>query len=224
MKTIKSYLFNHFETLFTLTFATIICIFLLALRLKITHSFFLIFLVWNLFLAAIPYFISSYLGLKRNLPKVLQATLVLLWLLFLPNAPYIVTDLVHLSHTEAIYKGFDAIIISLFAISGLLFYCISLQQMLNSYTKQWKSWKVRLTKWVIPFLSAFGIYLGRFLRWNSWDILQNPLGLLADVTAPFIEPNTHQLAWVVTLSLGFGLYGVFYMFRKFQKKKEIIAL
>ncbi len=219
MKLIKTYIFQHFESLFTLFFASVSCIFLLAIRLKITHSFFLIFLVWNLFLAAIPYFISSYVASKKKIHPVIKGGLALLWLLFLPNAPYIVTDLIHLTHTEAIYKLFDAVIISLFALSGLLFYCISLQQMIVAYTSNWKQWKLNLIRWTIPFLCAFGIYLGRFLRWNSWDILQNPFGLLEDIMAPIVAPASHPTAWITTLGFGFGLYGVFVIFIKFQKNK-----
>lgn len=219
MKPIKNYIFRHFETLFTLFFATVSCIFLLAIRLKLTHSFFLIFLVWNLFLAAIPYFISSYLVAKENAPWGIRNGLLFLWLLFLPNAPYIVTDLIHLTHAEATYKLFDAVIISLFALSGLLFYCVSLQQIISIYSNKWKLWKVTVFKWTIPFLCAFGIYLGRFLRWNSWDILQNPFGLFGDITAPILSPSEHPIAWITTLGFGFGLYGVFTIFLKFQKKE-----
>jgi len=220
MQQIKSYLFQHFETIFTLCLATVSCIFLLAIRLKITHSFFLLFLVWNLFLAAIPYLISSFLKARRQTPRIIQIGLVVLWLLFLPNAPYIVTDLIHLTHSEAIFKFFDAIIISLFAISGLLFYCVSLQQILSTYSAGWKGWKINVLKCVIPFLCAFGIYLGRFLRWNSWDIIKNPQGLVEDIIAPIITPEAHPVAWITTFGFGFGLYVVFYIFRKFQKKKS----
>ncbi len=220
MKPIKTYIFQHFETLFTLLFATITCIFFLAVRLKLTQSFFLIFLVWNLFLAAIPYFISSYLVAKENGPWIIRNGLLVVWLLFLPNAPYIVTDLIHVTHAEASYKLFDAIIISLFALSGLLFYCVSLNQILSIYTQKWKKWKMTFFKWAIPFLCAFGIYLGRILRWNSWDILQNPFNLLEDIIAPFIAPANHPVAWITTLGFGFGLYGLFKMFREFQKEKR----
>ena len=220
MKQIKTYIFKNFESLFTLFFATVGCIFLLAVRLKLTHSYFLIFLVWNLFLAAIPYFISSYLTVKENATWILRNGLLLVWLLFLPNAPYIVTDLIHVTHAEASYKLFDATIISLFALSGLLFYCISLQQIISIYSSKWKQWKVTLLKWAIPFLCAFGIYLGRFLRWNSWDILQNPQGLLDDIIAPIMAPAGHPLAWITTLSFGFGLYGLYWVSIKFQKKKR----
>ncbi|EDM43364.1 hypothetical protein SCB49_01377 [unidentified eubacterium SCB49] len=218
MKLIKAYIFQHFETLFTLFFATVSCMFLLAIRLKITQSFFLIFLVWNLFLAAIPYFISSFLTAKKT-SRFVKNGLPLLWLLFLPNAPYIITDLIHLTHAQSYNKFFDAILIGFFALSGLLFYCVSLQQILAMFQQNWKPWKLVFLKWSIPFLCAFGIYLGRFLRWNSWDILQNPMGLLKDIITPFISPFEHPVAWLTTLSFGFGLYAVFFVFRKFQKQK-----
>jgi len=100
------------------------------------------------------------------------------------------------THAEASYKLFDAIIISLFAGSGLLFYVISLKQMVTMYALKWKRWKVMLFQWAIRFLCAFGIYLGRFLHWNSWDILQNPMGLLKDSIAPILALPAYPVAWL----------------------------
>ena len=217
MQKIKSYIFQHFEVLFTLFFATVTCIFLLAIRLKLTHSYFLIFLVWNLFLAAIPYFISSFLVSKTKIHPILSGGLALLWLLFLPNAPYIVTDLIHLTHTEATYKLFDAIIISLFALSGLLFYSISLQQMVSKYAMKWKRWKVRLLTWAVPFLCAFGIYLGRFLRWNSWDFFRNPSQLLEDSFELISTSENVILVWLFIVLFGFFLMICYYFYNNLFK-------
>ncbi|WP_366140809.1 DUF1361 domain-containing protein [uncultured Algibacter sp.] len=96
MNTIKQLLVNRFKIFSLLTVGMAFSLFLLMIRMKLTHSFFLLFLVWNLFLAVIPFAISSYL---ISLPKLHKFKFILcfgIWLLFLPNAPYIITDLLHL--------------------------------------------------------------------------------------------------------------------------------
>jgi uncharacterized membrane protein len=98
------------------------------------------------------------------------------------------------THVEASYKLFDAIIINLFAGSGLLFYVISLKQITTMYALKWKRRKVMFLQWAIRFLCALGIYLSRFLHWNSWDILQNPMGLLKDSIAPILALPAYPVA------------------------------
>ena len=71
---------------------------IIAFRIQKTGSIGYVFLIWNLFLATIPYVITQCL---RQLKWAKQSKISLLfifgiWLLFLPNAPYIITDLIHL--------------------------------------------------------------------------------------------------------------------------------
>jgi uncharacterized membrane protein len=194
-------------------------LFLLMVRLKLTHSFFYLFLAWNLFLAVIPYAISVLLTSRPKTSKFTLGCGLFLWLLFLPNAPYIVTDFIHLQHSEAIIS-YDIIMISCFAISGLYFYVISLQKMRQALAPITSEGFRKLLFFVIPFLVGFGIYLGRFLRWNSWDILQQPDALLKDIVSQFLYPKEHVLTWIITLGFGFVLLILDLLLERFRKKSR----
>ncbi|SFU64339.1 Uncharacterized membrane protein [Pustulibacterium marinum] len=192
---------------------------LLLIRVKQSQSVFLLFLIWNLFLAYVPLIISNvitYFKLKKfSLPMSLIG-----WLLFLPNAPYIITDFIHL-HKSSTFFWLDAFSIGFFALSGFLagiFSLIQIQYYLQAYlSKRF----INIITWIISFASGFGIYLGRFLRWNSWDILQHPLALIKDILRIIIQPHTHQLAWGVTVGFG-GLFIFCYvlLYNSVQPKKE----
>ena len=164
------------------------CFSLLLFRAKITNSTYLFFLIWNLFLAIIPYFISSYIivkhkQLKSNLPLVIS---FICWLLFLPNSFYIITDLVHIVHSTGNLFYLDLIIICSFATIGFLLGLLSLDHFkifLNSRNLVKYSTYIIL---IVCLLCGFGIYLGRILRYNSWNIISNPFQLFIDlVTVAF---------------------------------------
>ncbi|WP_029986079.1 DUF1361 domain-containing protein, partial [Pedobacter jeongneungensis] len=159
---------------------TLFCFGISVTRSLITDTKVFLFLNWNLFLAIIPWAISSLMliyNLNKKLPLVL---LIISWILFFPNSPYILTDLFHLRLNGTAPIWFDLVLILSFAWTGLMYGLISLtdiDRQLSIYLNQ---------KWVnaiiisFLFLASFGIYLGRYLRWNSWDIIQNPLGLAGD--------------------------------------------
>ena len=114
---LRSYKLNQF-----LALNSLFCILLLLLRVYFTGSLFYGFLIWNLFLAAIPYFISSILSKTVWLKKQALVLLVILgvWLLFLPNAPYLITDLMHLRHAKSSLSWLDPFMLFAFAWNGLI--------------------------------------------------------------------------------------------------------
>jgi len=158
------------------------------------------YLVWNLFLAAIPFAISSIL---RNHAKRLSALILAfgaaLWLLFFPNAPYILTDFFHLSNNQAVPGWYDLMVILSFAWNGLVLGFVSLQDMQVKIAKRWGS----LFAWGFAFVSlglgSFGIYIGRYLRWNSWDIVTNPFSLVYDIIPRVLDPLAHPGTWGMTV-------------------------
>lgn len=157
----------------------IVSLTLILLRVKITQEVYLLFLIWNLFLAYIPYFLSS--EIKNIVPGTFTFySVLLIWLLFLPNSFYLITDFVHLHHVTKFQFVFDAILLSCFTVAGFYSGILSLftiQFLLQvKYTVK-KSWLLIGT---IVYLSAFGIYLGRILRFNSWDILRHPFSLFSN--------------------------------------------
>ncbi len=212
MKKIKQFLFNHFEQLFPIFTVTAIGLFLLMIRLKLTLSFFYLFLVWNLFLAWVPLVVSFYLSRKKiGKPKLLLGSLV--WLLFLPNAPYILTDFIHLNHYKSL-PIFDGFMLTVFSIAGLVCYLISVHKMERLWNVHSSKKVIRIFLFMLPFATGFGIYLGRFLRWNSWDIVQQPMVLLKDIAKIIIFPGQHGLAWGTTLAFGILLWFLYQFFKK----------
>ncbi|MEM0519348.1 MULTISPECIES: DUF1361 domain-containing protein [Aequorivita] len=205
MKTIKTFLFNRFNILFPLLSLTALCIILLAIRSKSTHSFFYLFLAWNLFLAMVPFFISMYAKTREGLKKYKLYSLLLLWLLFLPNAPYIITDFIHLRLSPIKWLGFDALMIAIFAVTGIAFYLFSVKDIEEILFKNFNRKMTSGFLVVLPFLVGFGIYLGRVLRWNSWDILHKPSHLFTDIFEIFTNPLLHFKAWLFTFLIGFLL-------------------
>lgn len=137
----------------------------------------LLYLVWNLFLAWIPYIISLYF-VKKDTHTNYSIPIFILWFLFFPNAPYLVTDVIHIASRLSPLLWYDSLLFFFFGWIGLLLGILSLfhiHQYLKAYFSFWIS---ELIIFVICFVSSFGIYIGRFERWNSWDIFTNPLGLV----------------------------------------------
>ncbi|NJO88137.1 MAG: DUF1361 domain-containing protein [Chloroflexia bacterium] len=152
-----------------LAFTSIFCFTFSAFRLIYTGSKLFFFLNWNLFLAFIPWIFSSLLIIYPSLQqrKILAFWVLIIWLLFFPNAPYILTDLFHLKRNLVMPIWFDLLLILSFAWVGLMYGFISLwniEKVLHRFIK--KRW-VTFISTSLLFVGSFGIYLGRYLRWNS---------------------------------------------------------
>src|SRR5690606_20040959 len=157
------------------------CIALLLVRAKLTHSIFYFFLIWNLFLAFTPLAITSYLMEKPYLveKKWLFLPMLFAWLLLLPNAPYLITDFMHLKRETSVPVWFDVLLLISFSMTGLLFGLKSMKQVFYILAIQFNYFIVWIILYGICILSGFGIYVGRFLRYNSWDVLHRPLELIS---------------------------------------------
>ncbi len=175
---------------------------LLSLRFLATGNLDFWFLPWNLILGFMP-LPFAYL-LVRRLPgtRLLawqNVLLAVLWLGFLPNSFYIVSDLIHLRSTGDISLLFDVVMMVAFIWSGFLAGYISLYLMHQAALVRFKRRNAHGLVALALLLCAFAIYLGRYLRWNTWDILFNPFGLLFDVSERFINPSEHPQAFSTTL-------------------------
>lgn len=179
---------------------------LLFIRISITKTLHYSFLVWNVFLAIIPYVITIYLSDKKKLSKIGFFFIFGLWLAFLPNAPYIITDLFHLSQSAFKNIWIDTLVISTFAITGMLLFYFTLFQMKTLLLTFFSRKKSETIIIVIMFLSAFGVYIGRFLRYNSWEILSQPLKLFSDILNMIIHPIENQDVWLFTISFTLFLW------------------
>lgn len=162
-----------------------------------TGSIMHLFLIWNIFLAWIPYFLSKQFFKLHSKHMGSQVFFFGCWLLFFPNALYLVTDLIHLKHGSAAPLWFDNILLFSAAVSGLVMafdaYVKATKYLVEILPRFYKS-----TMLGILLLSSFGVYLGRFQRWNSWDILQNPKVLAADIGHTILYPFEHSMAWIFT--------------------------
>jgi uncharacterized membrane protein len=187
---------------------------LICCRIYYSKSLLFIFLVWNIFLAWIPYMISYYLNKPVTGKRWKEVLLFSVWLLFFPNALYIITDLVHLQMDTSIPKWFDAILLFTSSVVGLMMAFISLYRVEKFLSKRIRKKGVPIIIAGILFLGSFGVYLGRFLRWNSWDIIRNPLSLLSTIVQRFIFPFEHLRTWGVTIMLTILFYLLYLSIKK----------
>jgi uncharacterized membrane protein len=182
-----------------------------------------LFLIWNLFLAWLPYLFSlGALIIHGWKPHWWWAVIPpgALWLLFFPNAPYIMTDLMHLDQRWPVPIWYDIGLLVAFVFAGCFLALASLRSM------QWivSDYVGKAMSWVFVMgtmgLTSFGIYLGRYLRWNSWDLFTNPYQLLRDVYHPIRHPfrNKETIAFSIMFA---AILFVFYLtFNWLQPLKE----
>lgn len=165
------------------------------------------FLVWNLFLAMIPLGISLlYARSRARFGGWGWLLLCLLaWLAFFPNAPYITTDLMHLGHHPYMPVWYDALMVLSCALTGMWAGFLSLHRFEAELWARIGLWPTHAFVAAVWFLTGIGIYLGRVLRWNSWDLLRRPGAVIAHVLAPFLHPSQHAHALAMIL-----LYSAFF--------------
>jgi uncharacterized membrane protein len=183
---------------------SIYCIALLLIRAKLTQSIFLFFLIWNLFLAIIPYIMIVYIKINKVILKSKFKTFAFLfiWLLFLPNSFYIITDFVHLSQSKSNTFWFDLIVLSSYAFIGFTLGLISLFEFEKILKHFFTTKIIQVVIPIVCFLCGIGIYIGRILRYNSWDVISNPLQLITDTLSTLLSMN----AVLFSAHFGFFIY------------------
>jgi len=188
------------------------CIAMVAGRTLYSHTHHFQTLVWNLFLAWIPLLLSALIfrmATRRTHPtRWILVPAALVWLLFFPNAPYIVTDLVHLGqHHDNVPGWFDVMLVAWFAWTGLLLGVVSLRLMQEIVARASGSRVGWLFVVLVTAAGSIGIYVGRFLRWNSWTVFQAPLTLADTGWDRVSQPDAGELM------LGFAvLFALLFLF------------
>lgn len=193
------------------------------IKLRGTSTF--LFLVWNLFLAWIPYLIAICIGpiFRRNKSKIVFGLLFFSWLFFFPNAPYIITDLLHLKSRAPIPHWYDLMLIASFAWTGLMLGLLSLYEIhyfIRQRLSRFKSWMIVLT---CITLCGYGVYLGRYLRWNTWDLIARPMELATDIYYTLRYPSVYMetLGIAVVLSIFMLVTYLMLVTLKGMKREEV---
>lgn len=173
------------------------------------------YLVYNLALAAIPLLLGTAAIRVRH--RAGRAVLLACWLAFFPNAPYLITDLIHLRPRPECPFWFDWLLFVSMAGGGLLLAVISLAQVHGFLRKHLQTLHADGLVLAVVSLSAFGIYLGRFLRWNSWDVVTQPGSMIGELASlvfqPFDHPRMLAYSFGVAVVLGLSYFGPLVAFR-----------
>ncbi|MBN9297193.1 MAG: DUF1361 domain-containing protein [Filimonas sp.] len=190
-----------------LSLSVLFTILLLIARIEYTHDWSYRFYAWNLFLATIPLLCTRLLYKQQYGFKAFA--LIACWLLFFPNAPYVITDIFHFEQRPPVPQWYDLVLVFSAAWSGMLLGVVSLLQVESFLSLHWRKRYVRGFVFLSLILCGFGIYLGRVLRFNSWDIVANPQELFMAMLSRFIHPFAHTGAWAFTVLFA-AMFGMVY--------------
>lgn len=186
-----------------LAFASVFAVGLVRFRVDQTNSGHYGFMIWNLFLAWIP-FVLAYLMYTADIPRrwlyVFLPAGAFLWLIFFPNAPYILTDFQHLSAPSDVPVWFDVLLLIWYAFIGLFLGMISLflmQEIIRREFGRWHGWGFVL---LVAGLTSIGVYIGRFLRWNSWDVFRNLGDIFRFILYYLLNPTTRSLVFAAAFT------------------------
>lgn len=194
-------------------------------------------ILWNSFLAIIPLVLSFWLFRRKKISRsLLWWVAFVVFIAFLPNAPYMLTDIIHLIrgtragisiwvialafiplHLLAILGGFEAYVVSVINQGHYL------RKQGVTRTMVWAS------EALTHLLCALGVYLGRFRRFNSWDLVTTPGNVLAttldDLTSK--QPVAVILMTFLVLTVLYWVLkqitlGLYLRYRYFQMGKEVL--
>lgn len=185
------------------------------------------FMIWNLFLSLLPLLVAKALyELDRidRLPLLPRLAGLALWLLLVPNSYYMITDLMHIQNASPQTIWYDSLMLFSFAFTGLLAGTYSwyiIHKVVAGRHGTALGWLGVLAS---SGLVAFGIYLGRYGRWNSWDVLTNPMALGWGIWDSAHNPLARQLTAVFTftLLLVYVAFYAYYELRKYELNDRMI--
>jgi uncharacterized membrane protein len=164
------------------------------------------FFVWNLVLACIPVVLAASFAVVRQ--RIWLILLGLGWLAFLPNDPYLVTDLVHLRSGVDVWR--HVMQYGIAAWTGVMLGVVSMHLVCQRIEREFGA----LAGWIAAVLSvglsAIGVVIGRFQRFNSWDLVTQP-GAVAATTLDWVRsPFAYVQSTGVALAVG-AFFGLAYL-------------
>ena len=208
--------------------ACAVCIGLVAARIAYSDTDRHVGLIWNLFLAWIPFilaYIAHAISWRRIWLYLVLPFIAFVWLIFFPNAPYMLTDLQDLARRAGDAPlWYDVLIVVWCSWTGMLLGVISLYLMQDIIMRTFSRFAGWAFVFVISGLSSFGIYIGRFVRLNSWDILQNPTETAMDILGVIIDPSRRLAAFTLLYTFFFlFVYLLLYSFSHLLREQAVNA-
>lgn len=187
---------------------------LLTARMLYTSDLMYGFYIWNTFLAAVPLLISRQL---KKIEKINWQAFVLLccWLLFFPNAPYIITDIFHFEQRPPVPYWFDLVLVISAAWNGLMLGIVSLIYVERFLARYLQKFGVIVSVSACMLLCSYGVYLGRYLRYNSWTVVTHPVRVLKTTSGHIFFPFQHVGTWAFTFSFTLLLCLVYFTLKQF---------
>lgn len=197
---------THIPHLQSLTLGLIAVVLCICFRVWYVGSLQYLFLIWNIFLACIPYFVVILLSLI-TFPRYIQYFLFSIWFLFLPNAPYVITDFIHLRYKTQDQYWIDIIMFFSSAVFSLVIGVIALEEGRKILQRISSRWFTRVVIILAVMLSGFGVYLGRFPRFNSWHLFTRPSDLVGSLYEHGVTVITQRgsLTFVLLFTTLFGI-------------------
>jgi uncharacterized membrane protein len=211
----------------SLVISNLLSVLLFIVRASSAHNFRYIFLLWNLVLGYVPLLLAYWLRRRlRTSPWLSKENIALsiVWLGFLPNSFYLASDLIHLTTTGEISKLFDATLFLSCIFNGFVAGFLSVYILHTLLIKRLKQ-EAHLVIGVVFLLCGFAVYLGRYMRWNSWDVIFNPAGILFDVSDRVINPIAHPESFLTTITfflLLSTMYGVVWQLVRAIRKRPLL--
>ncbi len=203
-----------------LTWSAIFSVAMVVVRIWYTGEYTFVFMPWNLFLAVVPYCLVQLFG-HRLLSRSRTVGFVLLfitWLLFVPNTFYMITDLFHLYQRDTVPKWFDLVLLMSFAWNGLVLGTLSIRKMEKLLAVRLPRLSGNIFVAAMMLLNAFGVYLGRYLRFNSWDVVTNPFDLFLQILNLVFDPLEYKGAWAMILSFAIMMTIMYQMLKKLSRR------
>lgn len=177
------------------------------------------FLLWNLFLAFLPWLLSHSLATRpawtnKKWKLVLVFTA---WLLFIPNSFYMLTDLFHLYDNFSVPRWYDLLLILSFAWNATLMGILSVRNIEKILEARWRYRHDVFFVYPIMLLNALGIYIGRYMRFNSWDVVSNPFALIAGIAHLLLHPFYYRNGWAMIVCFSFFLTILYRTLKKLSR-------
>ncbi len=186
------------------------CLTLSTIRIFIEWDMIYLFLLWNLFLAWVPYAIAQTAYKAKS--KVTYFAALGIVLLFIPNASYLITDFVHFRQGLRINLWFDLVLFFTYAFTGLMLMMYTIDILAQSISSRISARMAQIFQFSIFPIIGCGIYVGRIERWNSWDVFVHPFSFISDMVQIVFSP---QITEFISFSMLFGGFcAMFYLFLK----------